>query len=517
MRKKALKIEKNSLENHEVKLDVALDKEEFAPYTAKAVRKIAGSQRIPGFRPGKAPANVIKNMFGEQAIAQEAFDMFLEEKYGAILNEAGVEPGAMGRLESIEDIITPKFSLVIPLKATVDLGDYRSIREDYHEPELPDQEIEDALKNIKQPYAVQEPVDGAIEDGFSVSVMIKGELDEPMEEGGTKELVKEMPYEFIIGSDDDEGTAWPYPKFTQSLIGHKEGDVVTSEYTYPDDTPITALKGHTATYTTTIQSVKKLVLPENDDDFAKNFGSYDTFDALYEDLKKQLLEGKKQDVNNQYIEAVMKKMGEMAKVEFSDAELKEVVDERLNEQKARLQQRGIGFDAWLKMKKTDEAKFVEEELKPDAIEQLKRRHILSEFAKNEKINLNFEKYRDKSNEMMRYFSGQLAQIKNKKQRDEMLNNISENALNEAFLEDVFGRLMSIAKGENPAIEDPAEAAAKAAAEAGAEIEAAKEAAPEAVTETKAEEAPAETPAEKEEPKAKPKRTRKKAEKPADAE
>ena len=471
-----MKIEKQNLENHEVKLDVAIEKEEFAPYMNKAARKIAGSQRIPGFRPGKAPANVIRNMFGEAAIAQEAFDLFLEEKYGDILTEAGVEPGAMGRLDSIEDVINPKFSLIVPLKATVDLGDYREVREDYKEEELSDQEIEDALKNLKEPYAEQEPAEGEITEGEMVYVMIKGDLDEPMEEGGTTELVKEMPYQFLVGGDNDEGTAWPYPKFTQCLIGHKEGDVVTSEYTYPENSPIASLKGKTATYTTTIQSVKKMVLPENNDEFASNFGK-ESFKDLMEDLKKNLADNKKRAEENSYIEAVIKKISDGAKVEFSASELKNEIDERLNELKGNLQQRGIGFDAWLKMKKTDADKFVEEEVKPVAEEQLKRKLILSEFAKQEKIDINFEKFQEKLKEMMDYMKPQLDQLKNKKQRREMMNNIQENALNETYLGEVFGRMMAIAKGENPAItdheKDAAEAAAKAAAEAGAELEAEK--------------------------------------------
>ena len=484
-----MKIEKQNLENHEVKLNVELDKEEFAPYMNKAAKKIAGKQRIPGFRPGKAPANVVRNMFGELAIAQEAFDMFLEEKYGDILNEAEIEPGAMGRLEDIEDILSPKFSLVVPLKATVDLGDYRSIREEYVEEEVTEKEIEDALKSLKEPYAEQEPAEGEIEDGEMVYVMIKGELDQPMEEGGTTELVKEMPYQFIVGADDDEGTAWPYPKFTQCLIGHKEGDVVTSEYTYPDNTVMESLKGKTATFTTTIQSVKKMVLPENDDDFAKNFGK-DTFADMMDELKKNLSESKKRAEENKYIDAIVKKMSDGAKVEFSAAELKNEIDERLQELKGNLQQRGIGFDAWLKMKKTDEAKFVEDEIKPVAEEQLKRKLILSEFAKEEKIDLNFEKFQAKAKEMMDYLKVQLDQAKNKKQRQEMINNIQENALNETYLGEVFGRLMSIAKGEDPKIVDhekeAAEAAAKAAAQAAAEIETEKKA-----EETSAEETPKE--------------------------
>ena len=474
-----MKIEKQNLENHEVQLDVTIEKEEFAPYMTKAARKIAASQRIPGFRPGKAPANVIRSMFGEMAVAQEAFDMFLEEKYGSILEEADVEPGAMGSLKSIDDILPePKFTLTVPLKAVVDLGDYREIREDYKEEPVTDEEIDKALKELKEPYASQEPYDGEIEDDNLVYVMIKGELDEPMEEGGTTELVKEMPYQFIVGSDGDEGTAWPYPKYTQCLKGHKEGDVVTSEYTYPENSPIESLKGHKATYTTTIQSVKKMMLPENDNEFAQNFGK-DTFDELMEEIKKSLSESKKRAEENKYIEAVVKKMTEGAKVEYSAAELKNEIEERVHELKHNLQDRGIGFEAWLKMKKTDEEKFIEEEIKPVAEEQLKRKLVLSEFAKTEKIDLNFEEFQKKYNELMSYMKVQLDAAKNKHEREHMLSHIREDALNETYMGAVFGRLMAIAKGENPAIEshehdhvkEQAEEAAKAAAVEAAKLEA----------------------------------------------
>ena len=467
-----MNIETQNLENHEVKINVALDNEEFAPYMAKAAKKIAGSQRIPGFRPGKAPANVIRNMFGEMAVAQEAFDIFMEEKYASILNEANVEPGAMGRLDNVETVNPPKFSIIVPLKAVVDLADYREVREDYVEEAVTDEEVEEALKQIKEPYASQEPVeDGEVEDSELVYVMIKGELDTPLEEGGSTEIVKEMPYQFLVGADKDPDSAWPYPEFTNVLIGHKVGDVVTSSYTYPENTAMSALRGKTATYTTTVQSIKKMVLPENDDDFAKNFGK-ETFADLLEELKKNLAEGKKHAEENKYIDAVLKKITDGSHIEYSNAELQDEINSKVNEIKESLQQRGIGFDAWLKMKKTDEASFIENEVKSEAIESLKRRLVLSEFAAKEKIHVSYEKYQEKAKEMMEYYGAQLKNIKNNKQRQQMISNISENALNEAYLSDVFGRMISIAKGENPAIEeeDPSEANAKAAAEAGEEAE-----------------------------------------------
>ena len=130
------------------------------------------------------------------------------------------------------------------------------------------------------------------------------------------------------------------------------------------------------------------------------------------------------------------------------------------------------------MKKTDAEKFVEEEIKPIAEDQLKRKLILGEFAQTEKIHMNFEKVQSKIQEFTAQAQYQLSQVKNKKQKQEMMNNIQQNALNESYLEEVFGRLKAIAKGENPAIEEEhaedkeaAENAAKAAAAAAAEIEA----------------------------------------------
>ncbi len=198
---------------------------------------------------------------------------------------------------------------------------------------------------------------------------------------------------------------------------------------------------------------------------------------MMEELKKNLSDSKKRNEENKYIDAIVKKMTDGAKVEFSATELKNEIDERVNELKENLKQRGIGFEAWLKMKKTEEDKFIEDEIKPVAEEQLTRKLVLSEFAKAEKIDLNFEKYQEKAKELMDYMKPQLDQVKNKKQRQEMINNISENALNESYLGEVFGRMMAIAKGENPEIKDhekeAAETAAKAAAEAAAEIEAEK--------------------------------------------
>ena len=79
-----MKIEKQPLENHEIKLEVEISPEEFEPLKHQAAKKIAKDAKIPGFRPGKAPYEIIRRNYGDTAIAQEALDTFLENQYERI-------------------------------------------------------------------------------------------------------------------------------------------------------------------------------------------------------------------------------------------------------------------------------------------------------------------------------------------------------------------------------------------------------------------------------------------------
>ena len=91
-----LKIEKTIEENHEAKLVVEVEPEKIDTYKRRAARKISQRGKIPGFRPGKAPYEMVVRNYGEQAILEQAVDNFVDAEYSDILKEAGVEPGASG-------------------------------------------------------------------------------------------------------------------------------------------------------------------------------------------------------------------------------------------------------------------------------------------------------------------------------------------------------------------------------------------------------------------------------------
>src|SRR5688500_1036372 len=97
-------------------------------YKRRAARKISQRGKIAGFRPGKAPYDMVVRNYGEQAIVEQAMDLFVDSEYSNILKEAEIEPGASGALESIDSLEPPKMTFRVPLAPEVDLGDYHSIR-----------------------------------------------------------------------------------------------------------------------------------------------------------------------------------------------------------------------------------------------------------------------------------------------------------------------------------------------------------------------------------------------------
>ena len=126
-----LKIEIQPQEDHQSKVIAQYEASELERFKHQAARKIATKGKIPGFRPGKAPYDVIVRMYGDETIVEEAIELMVEDQYPKILDEAKIEPAAPGTLENIDKGDPLKFTFVIPLEPTVDLGDYKSLRKKY--------------------------------------------------------------------------------------------------------------------------------------------------------------------------------------------------------------------------------------------------------------------------------------------------------------------------------------------------------------------------------------------------
>jgi len=110
-----LKLEKSILEDHQAEIVVEVEPARVQAARQRAARKLASRGKIPGFRPGKAPYDVIVRYYGDEAVHEQAIDLLVDEVYPEMLKEAQLEPAAAGRLEKVEGEEKPKFTFRVPL------------------------------------------------------------------------------------------------------------------------------------------------------------------------------------------------------------------------------------------------------------------------------------------------------------------------------------------------------------------------------------------------------------------
>jgi trigger factor len=510
-----LKIEKFPQEDHQMKLVVEIEQDRMEASKRRAARKMAQRGKIPGFRPGKAPYDVIRRHYGDEAIIEQALDMLVDEVYPDILKEADINPGAAGSLESIDGLEPPKLSFIIPLAPTVELGDYRSIREKY-EFKTPDKKrIDEEIESLRQMYANTETVERAVEMGDFVLVDVKGEKDKA-EEGEDQSELSRSGMAIAI-KDEEKDDEWPFPGFAKKLIGTNPGESKTIKHKYPKDYEDESLQGQAVTFNVDVKTVRAVILPELDDEFAKSVGDFESVEKLRETVAENLEQRLKAEYEDEYLSGLVDKVREGATINYPPQVLEHEMEHVAEDLGQRLASQGMDLDTYIKMRQSTKEKFMEEEVRPVAIKRLERSLLMDELTRAEKIEIDDKALDEEFNNTLGELSYQgfdASKIQGgKRGQQEFAQAVAMESATRLLTRRTLERLKAIATGE---VEAEEKAAKKAAKQKAAEEKAQAEEEPKAKKKTsaKATKAKTETPAE-EKPKAKKttaKKTTKKAEK-----
>ncbi|HZJ23447.1 MAG TPA: trigger factor, partial [Anaerolineales bacterium] len=302
-----MKIEKLIEDGHQAKLIVEVEPEKMDVYKRRAARKISERGKIAGFRPGKAPYDMVVRSYGEQAIVEQAIDYFIDAEYSNILKEADVEPGASGALESIDSLEPPKMTFRVPLAPEVDLGDYRSLRMPYEWTPPDEKAVDAAIDELRQMYATTENVEREAQMGDYVLVDVKSEITE-LNRTGFAAFLRE----------DERETEWPYNGFARELIGLKAGDTKTIQHKFPQDHDLEALQEKDAELEVTVKTVRAVTLPELNDEFAKTVGAGETLAALREAVTKDVENRSKAEYDDKFFIELIEKLKEGATLKYNE-------------------------------------------------------------------------------------------------------------------------------------------------------------------------------------------------------
>ncbi len=435
-----MKIEKTIEENHEAKLVVEIDPELMDKYKRRAARKISERGKIAGFRPGKAPYDMVVRNYGEQTIIEQAVDFLIDAEYSNILQEADVNPGAAGSLESIDSLEPPKFTFRVPLAPEVDLGDIHAIRMPYEWTAPDEADVDKAIEDLRQMYATTENVEREAQEGDYVMVDVKSE---------TPELNRTSFAAFIRQEERD--TEWPYNGFSKELIGLKPGDSKTITHTFPEDWELEALRGKETELEVTVKTVRAVTLPELNDDFAKTVGAGETLDQLRENVKKDVEARSKADYDDKYFVDLIEKIKEGATLKYHQHGLEHEGEHVLEDLSQRLSQQGMDLETYFKVRNTTREKFMEEEVEPVAKKRFERSLILDEIVRSENLQVDNESLDAEFNQTLSSLAMQgvdLNKIKGGKQgQQRVAQAVAMESANRVLTRRALDVLKSIATGE----------------------------------------------------------------------
>jgi len=444
-----LKFKKENLENHQARITAEVDQVSFENYKRRAAKKISKKSKIAGFRPGKAPFEVVIRIHGEDYVQEQAVEILIDDIYPELIKKADINPSGPGRIEEIKSLNPPKIIFNIPLQPEVQLGDYRSIRKKYKLDVVTEEEINDVLHQLQIKFSTAESVDRPAKKGDLVALQLNANLTKPINEGKS-EIIKDSPLEVIIGEKPKTEEPFPFEKFDDELIGLKVNDQKKIIHKYSPNSTFEKLQNKEIEYNIKIEGIKSLRLPELNDNFSKTAGGIDSLQELKKNIKPQLEDAKKREYDQQYFSELLEKIIDQSKIKYPPHILEDEANRVLSNFEGNLAQQNLDLETYLKLNNLKKDKFIEEDIKPAARHQLEHALVIEEISKQEKIELKKEKleqaYTQTYLEMQA--TTNLKKLIRKSSKKRVTNAILIRASSRLINQQVLIRLQEIATGES---------------------------------------------------------------------
>lgn len=441
-----MEFEKKLLKDHQVQITVNFNQETFEQFKNKAARTISSRSKVPGFRPGKAPLDVVKRIYGEEYLNEEALELLVHEKYPLLLDEAQVKPAAAGKLEKVEKLDPPHLVFIVPLEPVVKLGKYQEIQKKFEPPQIEEKEIDEVIHNLQLNYATAEKVEREAKKGDLVNFKLTALVSNP-EKGESDELLKDSPYHMVIGEKQRE--EFPYEGFDKELVGLKTGDTKELSHKYSKDSSFEKLQGKEVKLFIETLDVKEMKLPEVTDDFAKSVSGLDTVEMLKTSIKNQLAYTKNADYEEKYYNELIDEIVSRSKISYPPVLLEEETEQVLHNFEHNLSHQNLDLDTFLKLNKMEKDDFIEKELTPVAKRQLEHSLVLEQLAEEEKIELKQEDLDKVYRQTMYEYQTRddFNKIKRELSPKKLANSIFMQAASRLMNHQVLDRIKQLANGE----------------------------------------------------------------------
>jgi trigger factor len=364
-----------------VKINAEVGAEDIAKRLDRAARQLASEIKLPGFRKGKVPPQLVIQRVGREAVFEQALRESLPEWYERAILSSGVSPVGEPELDVAEVPAEGEplsFSIEISVRPEAKLGAYKEIEVPKSEPELPEGAVEEEIDRMRESVASLEPVERAAAEGDHLLIDFTGEVDgEEFEGGQASDYLLELGSGSLVDG------------FEEGLVGAEPGEERTVPVTFPEGYQAEHLAGREARFAVSVKEVREKRLPELDDDFAADNSDFDTLEELRADIEEKVLHAVDHRIEDEFREAAVDAAVEAAEIDLPEAVVEARAVEVWERVERQLRSHGMEPEAYLQMQgKTREEAI--EEARPDAERGLRREAVLEAVADAEGIEVSEE-------------------------------------------------------------------------------------------------------------------------------
>lgn len=372
----AVKTKTTELGDSRVRVDVEVESGALEREMETAAAAIGREMRVPGFRSGKVPAQVVIRQVGREAVLDEAVRRGLPAWYEEAIQEAGVTTVGDPKIDlaDLPEKGSPlAFSFEVGVVPPARLGEYKGVEVGRREPLASADEVQTEVDRMRESLASLETVEREAADGDFVVMDFVGRVDDEEFAGGDAR-----------GHVAELGAGRLIPGFEEQLRGVTAGEQREVKVTFPDDYQAEHLAGKDAVFAVDVKEVKEKRLPELDDDFAVEAGGYDSLEELRAEVEERIKEAEERAIEGEFREAAVDAVVARSRIEIPHELIHSKAHEMWHRTARRLAAQGVDPQRYLELTgKTEEELAVESE--SDAELALKREAVLAAIVDAEGI------------------------------------------------------------------------------------------------------------------------------------
>jgi trigger factor len=384
-------------------------------------REYARNAKVPGFRPGKVPLNIIRQRHGSDLL-KDATQSIIERCWKNALSEHDLHPLAQPVVKEIENKPgSPlKFTVSFEILPKLEVKDYTGVPVTLASAEVTEENVNQAIESLREQHAQFVPVDGEARDGLYVTVTVDGQF----EEEGSKPMHEE-DVTLTVGHPQTNA------EFSNNLRGARVGDTRTFEVGYPAEYHRKQFAGKQVRYSLIVKDIKEKQLAELNDEFAKDIGS-DNLDALRTKVRDELVTQAKQNAEKKAREALVDTIVQRQTVEVPECMVEDELEAHARRLAGNLAYQGIDIN----QTSIDWKKIFDEE-RPRAEHSVRRSIFLDAIARQEGIEVTREEVDAELQKLAEGTSKSAAALRAQLEKEERIHSLEEHLRQNKALDFIY--------------------------------------------------------------------------------